>query len=107
VSVCYMSGGTSDIPTGVFDILPSFLGIGESFRVDSEEGTRGSAYINNAILVSEARVPPPPEPVRLIASPPELSVPGTGDCADDLEAPTLRICARTRENWRSYSHAAC
>jgi hypothetical protein len=86
-----------NIPTGVLDILPSCLGIGESLRPDSEEGARGSAYVNIMISISRRCVPPPPEPVLLIASPPGLSVPGTGDCVDDLEAPTLRICARTRE----------
>lgn len=39
----------------------------------------------------EELLPPPPEPVLLIASPAALSVPGTEDCAEDLEAPTLRI----------------
>lgn len=82
----------------MFDILPSFLGIGESLRVDSEDGPRGSVYVNTVIPTTACRVPPPPDPVLFIVSPPAPSVPGAGDCVDDLEAPTLRICARTKEN---------
>lgn len=45
-------------------------------------------------------LPPPPDPVRFIVSPPADSdvLPGTGDGADDFDTPTLRICARTCDN---------
>lgn len=32
-----------DLPTGIFEILPSFLGIGESLRPAREDGARGPA----------------------------------------------------------------
>ena len=56
-------------------VLDSAFGTGESLRVERDEGTR-----------------PPPEPVLLIDSPPVSDMlPGTGDGAADLAAPTLRI----------------
>jgi len=65
--------------TLLVDVLGSALGIGESLRVERADGTR-----------------PPPEPVLLIDSPPVSdTLPGTGDGAADLAAPTLRIWART------------
>jgi hypothetical protein len=63
----------------VLGILKSFLGIGESFLVKREKGTRG---------------PPPPDPVLLIASPPADSdvLSGTGDGTDEpFETPTFLI----------------
>ena len=72
-------------PLPVIGILDSPFGIGESLRVERDDGTR-----------------PPPEPVLLIDSPPVSEIlPGTGDGAADFATVTLRIWARTWESWRS------
>lgn len=53
----------------------------------------------------------PPLPTRLIGCPPNVPLPATDPTPGDGEAecvvPTLRICARTCDNCRSYSHATC
>lgn len=62
-------------PLAVVGVLDSAFGMGESLRVDRDEGTR-----------------PPPEPVRLMDSPPVSDMlPGTGDGAADFATLTLRI----------------
>ena len=74
---------------GVGERVASLLGKGESLRIESADGAR----------------PPPPEPVRLMASAagyPAGSAPGTGEGADEpLMAATLRICALSCDVWRS------
>lgn len=73
---------------GVGERVPSFIGKGESLRIDSADGAR-----------------PPAEPVRLMASAkgyPAGSAPGTGDGAEGpLTAATLRIWALSCDVWRS------
>lgn len=83
------------------EVEDSFLGNGESFREDSADGTRGPGTWSALLTAMTDHLPPPPEPVLLIPSPPVDSelFHGTGDgAADPLETPTFLICART---WRS------
>lgn len=77
LALTIIEGGV--VPNAGVRGVPS-LGMGDSFRVDKDEGTR---------------CPATPDPV-FIVSPVSDMLPGTGDGADDpFEAPTLRICART------------
>lgn len=70
----------SELLIGVSGVFASFLGRGESFRMESDDGAR-----------------PPPDAVRLIPSAvagpgPAESEPGTGDGAlEPLVAAALRI----------------
>jgi hypothetical protein len=87
--------GVRDKGRAILPDTPSLFGIGESLRLESEDCMRPVpvSFVRGTDIAGS----PPPEPVLLMDSPPVVSdvLPGTGDGAADLVAPTFRICART------------
>lgn len=99
--------------TEAMAIPRSLLGTGVSFeRLESAEAALEPMTVSTVgIHYDRVMIPGSPLPSLLIDCPPTVALPdtdpGIGDGAAGCGEATFRICARTWESCRSYSHAAC